>query len=98
MRILIGVLALTLASSGAFAQYGSNSNRNSGYGSNSGSGGYGTGSNPNSHSVDGYTNNRGTYVEPHQRTNPNSTQYDNYGTRGNYNPHTGSYGTKTPTR
>jgi hypothetical protein len=59
---------------------------------------YGTGSNPNSHSNGGYTTNRGTYVQPHQSTNPNGTQYDNYGTRGNVNPYTGKAGTRTPSR
>jgi hypothetical protein len=53
---------------------------------------YGTGSNPQSHSVQGYTTNSGTYVQPHQQTNPNSTQRDNYGTSGNVNPYTGSTG------
>jgi hypothetical protein len=57
---------------------------------------YGTGSNPYDHSVSGYTTNRGTYVAPHYETNPNSTTLDNYGTRGNYNPHTGGYGTRSP--
>jgi hypothetical protein len=55
-----------------------------------------SGSNPNSHYVQPYTTNRGTYVAPHYQTNPNSTQYDNYGTRGNYNPYTGTFGTRTP--
>jgi hypothetical protein len=54
----------------------------------------GTGSNPNSHAVHGYTTNSGTYVPPHQQTNPNSTQTDNYGTRGNVNPYTGAVGTR----
>jgi hypothetical protein len=57
---------------------------------------YGTGSNPNSHSTSGYTRSNGTYVSPHQQTNPNSTQTDNYGTRGNVNPYTGVTGTRTP--
>lgn len=48
------------------------------------------------HHVNGYTTNRGTYVEPHYQTNPNSTRLDNYETRGNYNPHTGAYGTRSP--
>ena len=56
----------------------------------------GTGSNPNSHPVQGYTTQSGTYVQPHQQTNPNSTQTDNYGTRGNVNPYTGAVGTHTP--
>lgn len=57
---------------------------------------YGTGSNSSSHSVGGYTTNRGTYVQPHTSTNPNSTQYDNYGSRGNYNPNNGTFGTRSP--
>jgi hypothetical protein len=56
----------------------------------------GTGSNPNSHPVQGYTRSNGTYVQPHQQTNPNGTQTDNYGTRGNVNPYTGAVGTHTP--
>ncbi len=58
--------------------------------------GYGTGSNPYSHPTQGYTNQYGTYVQPHYQTNPNGTQYDNYGSRGNYNPYTGKTGTRTP--
>lgn len=57
---------------------------------------WGTGSNPRSHQTDGYTTNRGTYVQPHQQTNPNNTQYDNYSTRGNTNPYTGQQGNRTP--
>jgi hypothetical protein len=56
----------------------------------------GTGSNPNSHPVQGYTTSTGTYVPPHQQTNPNTTQTDNYGTRGNVNPYTGAVGTRNP--
>lgn len=54
------------------------------------------GSNPNSHYTNGYYSSGGTYVAPHYQTNPNSTQRDNYGTSGNYNPHTGTYGTRQP--
>ena len=58
----------------------------------------GTGSNPNSHGVSGYTANNGTYVAPHQQTNPNNTQRDNYSATGNVNPYTGAVGTRNPTR
>lgn len=58
--------------------------------------GYGTGSNSSSHYVGSYTNNNGTYVQPHYSTNPNNTQLDNYETRGNYNSHNGTYGTRNP--
>ena len=78
-------LAIVLASAtAASAQYGG------------GYGGYGTGSNSSSHSVQGHTTNQGTYVAPHNSTNPNNTQMDNYGTRGNYNPYTGATGTRSP--
>jgi hypothetical protein len=54
----------------------------------------GTGSNPNSHPVQGYVNSGGTYVPPHQQTNPNGTQRDNYSAYGNVNPYTGAVGTR----
>ena len=56
----------------------------------------GYGANPNDHEVSGYTNSHGTYVEPHYQTNPNGSTYDNYETRGNLNPHTGAYGSRSP--
>jgi hypothetical protein len=57
---------------------------------------YGTGSNSQSHSVQGYTTSTGTYVQPHQQTNPNSTQRDNYSATGNVNSYTGAVGTRNP--
>lgn len=45
--------------------------------------------------VRGYYRSNGTYVQPHYRTSPNSSFYDNWSTRGNYNPYTGSKGYKT---
>jgi len=62
-----------------------------------GSGGLrGTGSNSSSHSVRGYLTKHGTYVAPYNATNPNRTQLDNYGTRGNSNPYNGALGTRAP--
>lgn len=49
-----------------------------------------------SHSVRGYTRKDGTYVAPHQQTNPNSSKYDNWSTKGNVNPYTGKKGTVDP--
>jgi|GEM_PF-733397 len=43
--------------------------------------------NPNYHYVKPHIRN-GTYIEGHYRTNPNSTNRDNYSTLGNTNPHT----------
>lgn len=47
--------------------------------------------------VDGYwrdSNRDGvkdTYVQPHQRSNPNSSRTDNYSYPGNYNPNSGEF-------
>jgi len=88
MKKYLIALALVAASvSGASAQYGMQQNNG---------GLYGSGSNPNNHYVSPYTTQSGTYVAPHYQTNPNNTQRDNYGTRGNLNPYTGQYGTRTP--
>ena len=40
----------------------------------------------------------GTYVAPHFRSQSNNTQFDNYSTKGNYNPYTGRKGYLTPSR
>ena len=44
-------------------------------------------------SVRGYYKKNGTYVQPHLRSSTNSTNHDNWSTRGNSNPITGSRGT-----
>lgn len=45
--------------------------------------------------VNGYYKSDGTYVQPHYRSNPNSTTLDNWSTKGNINPYTGEKGTKS---
>lgn len=52
--------------------------------------------NPQSHYVNGYVRKNGTYVQPHHRTNPNSTINDNYTTYPNVNPYTGTQGRIKP--
>jgi hypothetical protein len=47
-------------------------------------------------SVGGHIRRDGTYVPPHQRTNPNTNVYDNWSTKGNVNPYTGKAGTVDP--
>lgn len=49
-----------------------------------------------SNSVRGYTKKDGSYVAPHQRTNPNGTQRDNWSSKPNVNPYTGKEGKKEP--
>ena len=44
--------------------------------------------------VNGYYRSNGTYVQPHYRTSPNKTVYDNWSTYPNVNPYTGQTGTK----
>ena len=48
--------------------------------------------NYNTTSVSGYTRSNGTYVQSHVRTMPNSTNWDNFSSKGNSNPFTGSTG------
>lgn len=36
------------------------------------------------------------YVAPHYKTTPNNTKFDNFSTKGNYNPFTGKKGTTSP--
>ena len=48
-------------------------------------------------SVKGYFKpSTGSYVMPSYRTSPNKTLFDNYSTKGNYNPYTGKIGAKSP--
>lgn len=46
--------------------------------------------------VRGYYKRNGTYVQPHYRSSPNRSTFDNWSTKGNINPYTGKYGTKSP--
>jgi len=46
--------------------------------------------------VSGYTRKDGTYVQPHYRSDPNSSKFDNYSTKGNTNPYTGEKGYVDP--
>lgn len=68
------------------------------FASAAGAQGYGYGSNPNNHFVNPYLTDRGTVVPGHYQTNPNPTDLDNYGTRGNFNPYTGNVGRIPPRR
>jgi hypothetical protein len=46
--------------------------------------------------VNGYFRNDGSYVQPHYRSAPDSSTYNNYSTQGNVNPYTGQAGTHNP--
>lgn len=46
----------------------------------------------------GYIKQNGTYVAPSVRTTPDANPYNNYSTRGNTNPYTGSAGTRDPAK
>jgi len=48
--------------------------------------------NPQHVKVSGYYRKDGTYVQPYFRTAPNSTNRDNFSTKGNINPYTGKSG------
>lgn len=42
--------------------------------------------------VRGHYRSNGTYVDPHYRTSPNNSSYDNWSSYGNTNPYTGKKG------
>ena len=43
--------------------------------------------------VNGYYKSNGTYVQPHYRSDPDSSVSNNWSTKGNVNPYTGKTGT-----
>lgn len=43
-----------------------------------------------------YKPSTGTYVQPHYKTSPNKSKFDNWSTKGNSNPYTGKKGTVSP--
>lgn len=43
-----------------------------------------------------YKPSTGYYVAPHYKTTPNRTRFDNFSTKGNYNPYTGKKGSVNP--
>lgn len=48
--------------------------------------------------VQGYYRKNGTYVQPHYKSESDSTNWNNYSTKGNTNPYTGKSGTHDPYR
>lgn len=46
--------------------------------------------------VRGYIKRSGTYVAPHYKTNPDNSRWNNWSTKGNYNPYTGKKGYTSP--
>lgn len=73
----------------AQSYYGTTSNRSSATSV------YGTGNTNSSVRYQrGYTRTDGTYVQGHYKTNSNSTNHDNFSTRGNTNTYTGSTGSR----
>lgn len=87
LMLLVAIIA-TVLSANAQYNYGSTSYGSSSYGTSS----YGV--NTTSTYVNGYTKSNGTYVQGHYRSSQNSTNHDNYSTSGNYNPYTGTTGSR----
>jgi hypothetical protein len=79
---LLAGTTLALGSAVAMAEAGSRSSRAYSYGGDV--------------YVQPHARNDGSYVQPHYRSAPNESRYDNYSTRGNYNPYTGKAGTRSP--
>ena len=99
MKHIIITLALVLVSIlSANAQVYSGYSGYSGLSSYSGysrsSSSYSTGTNSSVRYQSGYTRSNGTYVQGHYKTSSNYTNHDNFSTSGNYNPYTGSTGSR----
>jgi hypothetical protein len=63
-------------------------------GGSTSSGYSGTGSSSSSTYVQPHVTQSGSYVQGHHRTTPDSSVLNNYGTSGNFNPYTGSTGSR----
>jgi hypothetical protein len=48
------------------------------------------------HTVRGHVTKKGSYVQPHRRTNPDRSRSNNWSSKGNVNPYTGKTGTVDP--
>lgn len=83
LMLLVAIIATVLSANAQCSSYGSSSYSTSSYGVNT-----------NSTYVNVYTKSNGTYVQGHYRSSQNSTNHDNYSTSGNYNPYTGSAGSR----
>ena len=99
MKHIVITLALVLVSIlSANAQVYSGYSGYSGLSSYSGysrsSSSYSTGTNSSVRYQSGYTRSNGTYVQGHYKTSSNYTNHDNFSTSGNYNPYTGSTGSR----
>ena len=68
------------------------SSNKSNYGNSYSSSGYGT--NSSTRFQNGYVKSNGTYVQPHYKTDVNSTNWDNFSTKDNYNYYNGSTGSR----
>jgi Ni/Co efflux regulator RcnB len=90
-KLVFTVILVTLISFATFAQFSSYPSVKSSSRSNSSSSGlYSTPTQANSDTrqQDGYYRSNGTYVQPHVKTESNSTNTDNFSTQGNTNPYT----------
>lgn len=81
---MVAMLTISMVSVAQSYNYGSNRHRSTST--------YGT--NPSTTSVSGYTRSNGTYVNGYTRTQKNNTNHDNFSTSGNYNPYTGTTGSR----
>ena len=63
-------------------------------GSHSGAATPGTGSKSTSTHVNGYVKKDGTYIAPHSKSTPDKTFENNWTTKGNENPTTGTSGSR----
>lgn len=98
MKKIILLVIFSIASLRANAQYKKDGTPDMRYKSNQTALNYSTPSysntNPSVRYQSGYIKSNGTYVDPHIKTNNNTTNWDNLSTEGNYNLYNGTTGTR----
>jgi hypothetical protein len=91
ITLVLALVSILSANAQVYSGY-SGLSSYSGYSRSSSS--YSSGTNSSVRYQSGYTRSNGTYVQGHYKTSSNYTNHDNFSTSGNYNPYTGSTGSR----
>ncbi len=91
ITLVLALVSILSANAQVYSGY-SGLSSYSGYSRSSSS--YSSGTNSSVRYQSGYARSNGTYVQGHYKTSSNYTNHDNFSTSGNYNPYTGSAGSR----
>ena len=94
ITLVLALVSIFSANAQVYSGYSGYSGLSSYSGYSRSSSSYSTGTNSSVRYQSGYTRSNGTYVQGHYKTSSNYTNHDNFSTSGNYNPYTGSTGSR----